>query len=258
MRIQFRISVFLLLAGCAAWMLAPAELASQSASVKPGINDRWKAEEISPLVSTLEDETREIYREREKLAEVVAPRRGSVVADVGAGSGFMTELFARAVGPAGKVYAVDINARLLERIAANARKAGLANIFTVLAREDSSELPPSSVDLVFICDTYHHFEYPQKTMASIHRALRTGGELVVVEFVREQSRSPQWIFDHVRDGREAFVREITDAGFAPLPDPHVPFLKDNYVLRFRKAETASSLHARPEIALAALPAGGAR
>ena len=66
-------------------------------SVKPGINDRWRSPEIDPLIGSLESESREIYVSRERLAAVVAPRPGSAVADVGAGSGFMSEQFARIV-----------------------------------------------------------------------------------------------------------------------------------------------------------------
>jgi len=210
-------------------------------SVKPGINDQWRSPNIEPLVGVLEAESREIYREREKLAAVVAPRKGSVVADVGAGSGFMAELFARMVGPQGKVYAVDINPKLLERIEKDARASGLTNLQIVLGQEDSITLPANSVDLVFICDTYHHFEYPKSSLQSIHRALRPGGEIVLVEFHRVQGNSPAWMIDHVRAGQAAFTKEITDAGFELVREEAAPFLKENYVVRFRKVDKATWL-----------------
>ena len=207
--------------------------AAQPQSAKPGINDTWKSSNIDPLVAMLESESREIYHEREKLAALVGLRTGMSVADVGAGSGFMVELFARAVGPEGRAYAVDINAKLLDRIAQHAQKQGLKNLKTILATDDSAELPANSVDVVFICDTYHHFEYPQKTMASIRRALRRGGELVIVEFKMEGATGER-MRNHVRAGQEVFTKEIQAAGFEWVRTHDVPWLTENYILRFRK------------------------
>ncbi|MHA1944165.1 MAG: class I SAM-dependent methyltransferase, partial [Candidatus Thorarchaeota archaeon] len=104
---------------------------------------------------------------------------------------------------------------------------------TVLGQDDSIELPPNSVDTVFICDTYHHFEFPQRILRTIHRALRPGGEIVLVDF-RRAPGSPEWLLNHVRAGEETFVSEITAAGFQLVNDHDVSFLTDNYVLRFRK------------------------
>lgn len=218
---------------------APQQAPKQS--VKPGINETWKSPNIQPLVATLEAESREIYREREKLAALVGLQPGMAVADVGAGSGFMVEIFAKLVGLTGKAYAVDINPKLLERIAQQASEQGLKNLQTVLAKDDSAELPPNSVDVVFICDTYHHFEYPQGTMASLHRALRPGGQLIIVDFKRVPGVSPAWVLDHVRAGQEVFTKEIVEAGFEVVRGENASFLTENYVLRFRKMEKPQAL-----------------
>jgi SAM-dependent methyltransferase len=225
--------MWLLLAAAllAAWA-APA--GAQEQSVKPGINETWKSKEIQPLINTLESESREIYAERAKLADLMGLRPGMRVADVGAGSGFMAEEFARRVGAGGKVYAVDINPALLERVAQHAKAQGLANVETVVTREDSVDLPAASVDVIFVCDTYHHFEYPQKSLAGIHRALRPGGELIIVEFHRTEGKSEGWVLEHVRAGQQEFTREIEAAGFALVRVEPTPFLTQNYVLRFRK------------------------
>jgi SAM-dependent methyltransferase len=205
-------------------------------SVKPGINDDWKKPDIQPLIERLETESREIYHERENLAGLVGPKPGAVVADIGAGSGFMTQLFAKLVGPNGKVFAEDINPKLLEHISQDAAQEGLKNVQTVLGKETSVELPANSVDLVFLCDAYHHFEYPRSMLASIYNALRPGGQIVLVEFQRIPGQSPAWMLEHTRAGKEVFSREITDAGFELINDHKVVFLKENYVLRFRKGE----------------------
>lgn len=207
---------------------------AQEQSVKPGINREWKGSNVTPLIERLESESREIYHERAQLAALVGLKEGMEVADVGAGSGFMAEEFARIVGPKGTVYAVDINPVLLGGIARRAQQAGLANIKPVLTGERDVELRRRSVDVVFVCDTYHHFEFPKSSLAGIRRALRPRGELVIVEFNREPGKSTEHILEHVRAGKETFKREIEAAGFRFIREKEVPFLKENYVLRFRK------------------------
>lgn len=207
---------------------------SLETSVKPGINDSWRSEDIDPLIGRLETESREIYTERVLLGAVVGVLPGSAVADVGSGSGFMTHLFARMTGPTGKVYAVDINPTMLEHIAIGAEERGLTAIETVLCTEKSVELPAESVDLVFVCDTYHHFEYPMNTLSTIHTALRPGGQLVVVDFDRIPGVSREWILGHVRASKEVFQAEIEAAGFVLINEHDLEALEDNYILRFRK------------------------
>lgn len=206
------------------------------ADVQPGINDSWKSSDIDPLIGRLERDDREIYRERQSLAALVGPLRGSVVADVGAGSGFMAEEFSNLVGESGHVLAVDINSTMLDNLAKRAKQRGVNNLETRVCTETSTQLSPDSVDLVFICDTYHHFEYPQSTMKSIHQALRPGGQLVVVDFRRIPGESEPWMLEHVRAGEEVFKQEILEAGFELTNAHYPPYLKDNYVLRFKKAE----------------------
>jgi predicted methyltransferase len=214
----------------------PAPIASVAGvGADPSINDSWRSSEIDPLVERLEGESREIYAHRERLAEVVAPAKGSVVADIGAGSGFMSLLFAKAVGPEGKVLSVDINATMLERLAKLATDEGVGNLETMLSEQEATPLAPDSVDLVFICDTYHHFESPATTLASIHAALRGGGELILVDFERIEGKSEEWMLKHVRAGKEVFRQEVVDAGFELVTEHELTELEDNYVLRFRKA-----------------------
>src|SRR5262249_28772351 len=138
-------------------------------------------------------------------------RSDMVVADVGAGTGLFTMLFAKQVA---HVYAVDIVPEFLTHIRERATKEGVTNVETVLGKADDIALAPDSVDLVFLCDVYHHFEYPQSSLASIRRALRKNGELVVVDFERIEGQSPAWVLDHVRAGKDVVRAEIEAAGFA--------------------------------------------
>lgn len=233
MRFHLRLFLPTFLFG-ATFALSAQQPAKAPQVVPPGLNDTWESPDIDPLVGRLEAESREIYRERAKLAALVGPKPGSAIADVGAGSGFMVEEFAKLVGANGKVYAVDINAKMMERVAQRAKQLGLPAIETIVTREDSVDLPASSVDIVFVCDTYHHFEYPEKSLVGIHRALRPGGQFVVVDFHRQPGKTNPQMLEHVRAGKEEFIKEITAAGFTLAEDHNAPFLSENYVLRFRK------------------------
>jgi SAM-dependent methyltransferase len=94
------------------------------------------------------------------------------------------------------------------------------------------KLAPASIDLAFICDAYHHFEQPKAMLASIRRALRPGGTLIVVDFERIPGVSPDWILKHVRAGKEDFRAEIEAAGFGFVEE--VKLMRENYVLRFSR------------------------
>jgi predicted methyltransferase len=206
----------------------------QEKSVKPGINDPFKDPDVAKFVGTFEGESREIFTARDKVVTACDLKPGMIVADVGAGTGLYTRLFAKAVGPGGQVFAVDIAPKFLEYIQKTAREAGLKNVTPVLCNLDSADLPPNSVDLIFVCDTYHHFEYPQRTLASLHRALKPGGRLIVVDFIREPGKSREWILNHVRAGQEEVEKEITSAGFKKTGEVKDLF-KENYFVVFEKA-----------------------
>ena len=203
------------------------------ASVRPGINDSYYADSNPKRwTSILEGESREIFVHHERIVREVGLRPGQDVADVGAGTGLFTLPFAKVVGDAGRVYAVDILREFLWNIDRRAHAAEISNVTPVLCSEKSVELPPRSVDVVFVCDTYHHFEYPQNSLASIHRALRPDGELIVIDFERIPGKSREWVLGHVRAGEEVFTREIEEAGFERVE--RKMFLDENYFLRFKK------------------------
>jgi SAM-dependent methyltransferase len=118
-------------------------------------------------------------------------------------------------------------------VEATARKEGLTNIVGVVCQPDSVNLPADSIDLAFICDTYHHFEFPLKVMRSLHRALRPGGQVVLIDFHRIEGKSSNWVLSHVRAGQEVFTREIVDSGFRQIDD-RKDLLKESYFVRFEK------------------------
>lgn len=212
---------------------AGAGLAAEK-SVKPGINKNFLDPDlkVGAWVERFEREGREVYDHRKEIVARAAIKPGSVVADIGAGTGLFVPLLAEAVGKDGKVIAVDIVPKFLAHIRGRARAMKADNIETVLCTDKSTRLPANSIDLAFICDTYHHFEYPASTLASLHRALRKGGEIYLIDFKRVEGESSDWILNHVRAGEEVFAAEIEAAGFERVE--RIDLLKDNYILRFRK------------------------
>lgn len=213
------------------WLLLAAQ--PDAGAHKEGPNDKFLKPDLDvpSWVERFEKPGREVYDKRKQIVAAARVKKGAAVADVGAGTGLFTMLFSEAVGPKGTVYAVEIAPKFLEYIAERARKAGARNVKAVRGTANSVELPPASVDLIFLCDTYHHFESPRDSLASIRKALRPGGELLLVDFQREPGKTAKWITEHVRAGKEVVTREIEAAGFTRVEE--LPLLKENFVLRFR-------------------------
>ena len=229
-QILLTLPLLLILTACQTTSTAPEEQ-----SVKPGVNTEYLKPdlEVAEWVNRFEREGRETYDHRFEIVDAARIKPGMEVADIGTGTGLFVPLLSRAVGPRGTVYAVDIAQDFVEHVEKKAEGAGLKNVKTVLCTERSVELPANSIDMAFICDVYHHFEYPQSTLASIHRALRANGEIFMIEFKREPGVTSEWSISHVRAGQEEFTREIEAAGFRKVEEIN-DLMKENYILRFRK------------------------
>jgi predicted methyltransferase len=208
---------------------------AQEVSVKPGINDKFLDPKLNveEWTKKFETESREIFHQREKIVAAAGLKPGMVMADIGAGTGLFTLHFAQAVGAGGKVYAVEIAKNFLEHIKARASKASASNVQTILCTERSVELPEASIDLAFICDVYHHFEFPSASLATLHKALKPGGELVLIDFKRIPGESSDFIMGHVRAGQEVFEAEVIAAGFEKV-DEVKKLLKENYFVKFMR------------------------
>ena len=214
-------------------------LSAQEQSVKPGINEKFldPSLKVEEWTQRFETESREIYHQRAAILKATGVAEGMTVADIGAGTGLFTLPFAQAVGPKGRVYAVEIAQKFLDHIAARAAQEKVIGIVPVLGKDRSVELPENSVDLAFICDVYHHFEHPLDSMKSLWRAMKPGGTVVVIDFHRIPGKSSEWTMGHVRAGQEVFEKEITEAGFEKVGEEK-GFLLENYFVRFRKKPAA--------------------
>ncbi len=215
---------------------APLPAISQEKSVRPGINKPFENPDVKEYIGKFEVESREVFAKRREIVANCKLKPGMIVGDIGAGTGLFTRLLAKEVGPGGKVFAVDIAPKFIEHIEKTCKEQGLKKVVGVVCKPESVELPANSIDLAFICDTYHHFEFPFKTMASIHLALRPGGQVVLVDFHRIEGKSSEWVMNHVRAGQEVFTREILASGFKQVGQ--AKFLRENYFIRFEKTGTA--------------------
>src|SRR5262245_10229331 len=207
----------------------------QEKSVNPGINKQFENPSLSEFVPRFERDGRDPYDHRFEVVKAVGLKPGMIVADIGAGTGLFTRLFAPLVAPEGKIYAVDIAETFVKHIEQQAQAEGLTNIKGIVCTSDSVTLPPESIDLAYLCDVYHHFEFPHKTMRSIHRALKPGGSVVLIDFHRIEGVSSEFVMGHVRAGQEVFAKEITDAGFKQI-EYRKGLLKETYYLRFTKVD----------------------
>lgn len=204
-------------------------------SVKPGINDNFLDPNLAvdEWVKRFQAESREVAALRPAVVAAMALSPGMAVADIGAGTGLYTAAFAEAVGSGGKVYAVDISPRFLDYLRGQKEQLGWAQVDVVEGTETSVALAPNSIDAAFVCDTYHHFEYPEGTLASLYSALKPGGRLYLLDFERIEGQSSAWTLDHVRAGREVFAAEVRAAGFTGGEELEVG-LEENYLLRFER------------------------
>jgi predicted methyltransferase len=208
--------------------------AAEPAAVPADINTRFLDPEIDAedWAERWEVESREIYARRHEIVEAIGLVEGESIADVGAGTGLFVAPFSAAVAGTGTVYALDISPAFVEHVRRRARDEGLANVEVVLSEQASTTLPGDSVDVVFLCDTYHHFEHHVEMLASIRDALRPGGRLVVVDFERIPGVSRDWILGHVRAGKDDVIAEIEQAGFRLEREVEIDGLDENYLLRF--------------------------
>ena len=224
-----RLSVILLLCN----LLLVFSAAAQEQSVRPGINRHYVDPDWRRWVNTFERPGREVYDKRHAIVAASKVQPGMMVADIGAGTGLFTRLFAPKVAPDGIVYAIDISKTFVDNILRTCREQGLSNVKGIVNSPREIGMPADSIDLAFITDTYHHFEYPRQTLASIHQALRDDGRVIIIDFRRDPRISSRWVMGHVRGNKAQTIEELREAGFRLVEDR--PIMRTNYFLEFVKA-----------------------
>ncbi len=153
---------------------------------------------------------RDQWQQPEKVIAALKLRPGDQVADLGAGGGYFTFKLAQAVGPAGKVYAVDIDREMTDLIAQRAQKESLQNVEPVVAQADNPLLPKTGVDLILTVNTYHHIDERIAYFKNLQKNLRPGGRIAVIDFDRRA-----WFEGLLRHytPTEFIKREMEQAGY---------------------------------------------
>jgi ubiquinone/menaquinone biosynthesis C-methylase UbiE len=165
-------------------------VAQQATSVHP-ISGRRFAEVMDVRgAAWLDRPERETEEAPDEALNIIGIKRGSSVADIGAGSGYMTIRLSKRVGANGVVYANDIQQPMLDILDKRLKSGRLTNVQLILGNPDDPKLPPASVDLALLVDVYHELSQPQAMLKRLHEALKPGGRLVLLEYKKEDPSIP--------------------------------------------------------------------
>jgi len=172
------------------WLLLTAAVAAQSPGVHPISGRRFAPVMGYQGAGWLERAERDDEEAPDVALSVLKIARGAAVADIGAGSGYITERLAARVGPAGKVFANDVQPQMLDLLARRLARKKIANVTLVQGTLDDPKLPPESVDLALMVDVYHEFSQPQAMLRHLREALKPGGRMVLLEYRKEDPAIP--------------------------------------------------------------------
>ena len=174
---------------------------------------------------------REAEEQPDRALDLIGIAKGSTVADVGAGNGYITWRMAERVGPQGKVYANDVQPEMLTMLRRNMEQRKLTNVETVLGAYDDPKLPANAIDLIILVDVYHEFSQPQQMLRGMREALKPDGRLVLLEYRGEDPDVP------IRPEHKMTVAqvkaELEPEGFRL--DKLIDKLPRQHILIFRKA-----------------------
>lgn len=160
----------------------------------------------------LERPGRDEEQRPDEIVRTMGLKNGDVVADLGAGTGYFTRRLAKAVGPSGRVYAVDIQPEMLSRLKENMEKAGVRNVVSILGTNDDPKLPPGSLDWVLLVDVYHELQQPKATLARMRQALKPDGRVALVEY-RLEGLTAVHVREEHRMSTKQVLAEWEPAGF---------------------------------------------
>lgn len=173
---------------------------------------------------------RDLWQRPDQIMDAMAIADASVVADIGAGSGWFTIRLARRVGPQGLVYAEDVQKEMINAISRRVSREGLNNVRPVLGQKNDPRLPPRSLDAVLVVDAYHEIENRVAVLSSLARALKPQGRIGVIDFRLDGTGpgpSPE-----ERVSPDVVVKDAKDAGLRLIRQE--PFLQYQYFLIFGK------------------------
>lgn len=191
-------------------LLALALAGVVSAQVAGQANAGYKTPEgRQQVAASLADPARDQSLRPNLLMNEMGLKPGMTVADVGTGVGFMLPFLSKRVGADGHVIAEDIEDDFLKLARHTADTDNLSNVTFVKGTTTDASLPEAGVDIELVLDAYHHFDYPEKMLASLHKALRPDGKLVIVEYYKRESAMPGGrALTHIRLDMPDVIKEV--------------------------------------------------
>lgn len=153
----------------------------------------------------------------DQVVEALNVLPGQNIADIGAGGGYYVLRFAKLVGPAGKVYALDVNKEFLEYINESARLENLGNVVTVPITDEELNLPAKGLDLIFMRNVTHHIPQRQTYFSRLKQFLKPEGKIAIIEYKKGRSFTFHGLFKHYV-AKETIVREMENAGYRLVED----------------------------------------
>jgi len=193
--------------------------------------DHRRPADIKQYLQHLDSEERDQYQKPRQVIDALNLKPGLAVADLGSGSGYFTRRFIEAVTETGKVYAVDIEPEMLkyaEESVVHMHRSYTAEF--ILARPDSPKLPYESVNLLFVCNTYHHLEERTKYFSDAKSSLKPGGRVAIIDFYHDERSGELGFPKRHLVPRETVIAELTEAGYKLVREHH--FLPKQYFLEF--------------------------
>lgn len=180
----------------------------------------------------LEWHEKDIVIHKQDIFNALPLKSGDTVADVGAGTGAFEKGLSEKVGAVGKVYAIEIAPAFIPYMKNRFVKENLKNVEVIHGKTESTTLPKDSVNMIFVVDTYHHFDNAKEILRDFKKILRDQGHLVIVDF-RTGPQARAWVNEHVGISKEEIIKEVTDGGFELLREEKIPF-SESFQLTFQK------------------------
>jgi ubiquinone/menaquinone biosynthesis C-methylase UbiE len=186
-------------------------------------------EDVEKYISFLERPDRAVWQKPDAVVSALGLSGIETVADVGAGSGYFTFRFAKAL-PRGKVVATDVEPEMIRHIHHRAMTEGITNVQVVLGDPDDPKVP-ADARLVFVCDVLHHVKNRPVWLSNLHREAGAGAKVVVVEF--KEGDLPEGPPASMKLPHDEVVRLMSTAGFS-LSAENTALLPYQFVLTFEK------------------------
>lgn len=186
---------------------------------------------VMEYIDRLDRPERDQEQKPAQVVDALGLKPGMSVADLGAGSGYFTRRFVEAVAETGKVYVIDVEPEALKYV-----EDSLVHMHRpfdaefILARPDNPKIPVESVDMIFVCNTYHHLEDRTAYFRNARSSLKPDGRIVIIDYYHDDRSGELGFPKGHLVARDKVVEEMTGAGYR-LANEHT-FLPKQYFLEF--------------------------